>query len=412
MNAEDVFSLLKVPQASLSALGATWEQAMKDYPAEGAGWMRPETVSELAAYCSLDEKSSGRMVEFARENISDEAFRRFAWLCHWKLLKDLQGDMNGWPDENSMPGVGLYYLLAALSLIPEIRRVHAAMGIDGQVTRDTTLEISCFNNNHIVGHDVPGIIRGQLFWLRNYPQAKLFRLGRMEYMLKAVDGMGVALKNRSSGAVVLLAPDGVRFDSKGYVDGVGGKFDDNGWKSSYKFEDGKHAGYPVAPEGFALDKAVELHESQWEVVFRDGDMAVDMHIPSGGNMAPELCIDSMRKAFDFFQRHFPGNDLRAMICKSWIFNTQIEERLPDSNLSKFMRELYLFPIPSAGNDGFFFIFLKDYPDLSKAPRKTSLQKMMLDILESGGKLRSSGMFFLRDDLGRFGTQRYRNSFRP
>jgi hypothetical protein len=135
-----------------------------------------------------------------------------------------------------------------------------------------------------------------------------------------------------------------------------------------------------------------------------------MHIPPGGNMTLELCRDSIREAFAFFARFFPSRPVRAVLSKSWIFNTQFEERLPDSNLAKFMRELYLFPIASTGTDGLFFVFCREHPDRSTAPRKTALQRAMLDILERGGALRSGGMFFLKRDLPRFGTQHYRSRF--
>lgn len=72
-----------------------------------------------------------------------------------------------------------------------------------------------------------------------------------------------------------------------------------------------------------------------------------------------------------------------------------------------MKELYLFPVASSGQDGIFFIFCKEYEALTLPPRKTGLQKAMLSVLESGEKLRSGGMFFLKEDLEAFDQQFYR-----
>jgi len=149
---------------------------------------------------------------------------------------------------------------------------------------------------------------------------------------------------------------------------------------------------------------------EWEKITGPDDLLIDMHIPSGGGLSLAACEDSMRRAVQFFKNYFPDQKTRAIFCASWLFNTQFEEKLPDSNLTKFMRELYLFPIKSSGKDGFFFVFCRDYEDLPQAPRKTSLHRVMLDTLESGKNLRSGGMVFFNEDLNHFGEQYYRTKW--
>jgi len=85
-------------------------------------------------------------------------------------------------------------------------------------------------------------------------------------------------------------------------------------------------------------------------------------------------------------------------------HTELEARLPDSNLARLMRELYLFPVPSSGEDGLFFIFCRDYEDWKTAPRETRLQRAVLDIIAAGKPLRSGGMLLFRDHLAHFGEQ--------
>jgi hypothetical protein len=138
---------------------------------------------------------------------------------------------------------------------------------------------------------------------------------------------------------------------------------------------------------------------------------IDMHIPAGGGMTPERALDSFQKAVAFFSRKNPGKFREIFICHSWIFNTQFEEKMPDSNLAKLMRECYLFPHDSSGRDGMFFLFGRDYENLSQAPRDSSQRRAMLEILESGERLRTGGMLLFAEDLPRFGTQCYRNDFK-
>lgn len=68
------------------------------------------------------------------------------------------------------------------------------------------------------------------------------------------------------------------------------------------------------------------------------------------------------------------------------------------------RFLAEYQIRSKGNDGLASVFGHNDGDLGRYPRRTSLQRMMLDPLHDGGKLRTGGMFLLPEHLSRFGTQ--------
>ena len=399
-----------IPAQFLPLLQEEWEAAMAEYPPVGA-WMSPAMTEALATYCLLDETGRNVAVAAARELQAAEPARRFAWLCHWRLVKRWP-HFKSWPGEDDVQGIGRLYLLAALSVIPKIREVHAGMGIPDGITRDTTLVITSLSRYHQVAHDTPGILNVQLHWLRNHIAGMLFRIVRMEFMLGPAVGVGTALRSRRTGEVLLFAPDGVAYDRNGYLNGTGESFDEQGWKSSFAHENGQYCGNVISPHGFALNRPRTLDAAEWLPELVDGEQVLDMHIPAGGNMTLDLCRDSIQKGFNFFARFFPSKPVKAVLSKSWIFNTQFEERLPDSNLARFMRELYLFPVESTGNDGVFFVFCREHPDRATAPRNTSLQKTMLDILERGGKLRSGGMVFLKNDLPWFGTQFYRSRFNP
>jgi hypothetical protein len=79
---------------------------------------------------------------------------------------------------------------------------------------------------------------------------------------------------------------------------------------------------------------------------------------------------------------------------------------PDSNIVRFQKEFYLFPIFSGGRSGFERIFGGDFRDLSKAPRDTTLRRAVLGHLEAGGYLRGGGALLFAEDLD-WGAQVYR-----
>jgi len=91
-----------------------------------------------------------------------------------------------------------------------------------------------------------------------------------------------------------------------------------------------------------------------------------------------------------------------------MFSPILEGLLPaDSNLVRFMRELYLCPSNSRSRSGPWFVFLQEPFDPATAPRDTSLRRAILDHLRAGKLWRDGEMIFLLDDLDHFGSQWYR-----
>ncbi|MAE67121.1 MAG: hypothetical protein CMJ18_22910 [Phycisphaeraceae bacterium] len=315
---------------------------------------------------------------------------------HWPLTFEELGDASG-----------LLYLLVGLSMVPAVKAAHAALGAEASVTAETCRQIWCFNENYKVGREGrSGILAHDLDWLRNYVDGSLFRRGRFEYRLVELPQPLRALRHRRSGEVVVLMPPGTWLDGDGFV--VDPDDPSARWESTLRQSDRSIEGCPVDSRGTAQNIRVTLSTSQWATILAPGDLVLDMHIPAGGGMKPDLCAESFASAFEFFDRMFPDRLANAVFCTSWIFNPLFEQRLPDSNFAGLMREVFLFPVRSDAGAGLDFVFCRDYDDWSQAPCRTRLQRTMIDVHTSGGKLRVGGMLFFRDELDRFGTRPYRS----
>jgi hypothetical protein len=162
-----------------------------------------------------------------------------------------------------------------------------------------------------------------------------------------------------------------------------------------------------------LRQPVTLPAAEWQRVLAKGDAILQVHIPAGGGMLPDACNESMRLAVDFFTQQFADRPAVAIQTASWIYNPDLEEILPgDANLVRHLRETYLYPIPSGGSDGLWFVFLHEPIDPKTSPRDTSLQRAILDWIEEGNDWRCSGMFVLTSDAVHLGTQHYRRRWPP
>ena len=92
-----------------------------------------------------------------------------------------------------------------------------------------------------------------------------------------------------------------------------------------------------------------------------------------------------------------------------MFSPLVEKMHPEtSNIVKYLREEHLVPVPHGGTDALWFVFFQDKFDHATAPRDTSLQRALLDYLQPGRVWHNGGMFYLADDIDKFGTQVYRD----
>lgn len=413
---EALLARIREPDA-LEVLQPHWDESTAALTPGLPSFLDPAEFTISREYCGLEPEVDPLLAETARQIAADPALRLLAWHC-FRLLWEHEEyrPMGQWPGLEHALGErgGVFYLLIAMGMVPRVRAVHRSMGVPDEVTRETCTEVSCFAGNfHRMTGGRLGIAWNTLGWLRLYPAGKLFRLGRFEYMIQPFRGGVEVYRQRETGAVIALAPDGARYTPEGYADRTEGRDAEHDWTATLVRGDEAITGTPISPRGMAVRQEVRLPLPEWECVLKEGDPVLDMHIPAGGDMTPERCGDSMRRAVPFFERFFPDNGCRAIRSSSWIFNTQFEEiRLSSDNLVAYQRELYLYPTPSNGRDGLWFVFLQDNLDPAALPRDTSLRRGVADYLLAGNTWRGGGMFFLTEHLAHFGTQYYRSRWPP
>jgi len=407
----DVLKELDIVESE-DLLSEHWEQSEASFPNELPRFLKADKITESRTLGGLVVEADSELHEAARRIASSPALLHLAWHCQRLLFEHLDyqpARISQWPILDKVLGdlSGAFYLLIALEAVPRIRAVHAALGIPDPVSGDTChhyLEPVRMYRERFGGHF--GVQPRTLYWWRNHVQGDLYRLGRLEYMLKPFNGGLQAYRHRETGEVVALAADGGRFDPEGFVARSDGEI---AWKAQFEERDGRAVGFPIAPLGYAVEREVSLPLSAWEPVLSPGDRILEVHIPAGGKMTPERCRESMQQALDFFPRNFPEKPFVGFACYSWILDPHIAEIYrPDANMVRWQRELYLFPVSSGNRAGLYFVFGEDEVDPDSAPRDTSMRRALLDHLAAGGGVVSEGMFLLTEDFGRFGTQVYRD----
>lgn len=367
---------------------------------------------ENREWSGCEERCDAALAEAVTLIKSRPELHLLAWHCH-RLIFDVDDfDIsklsalipildNIKPDFNAV-----FFLWLTMGTVSRLRRRNKERGIPDDITKATLWDIAIaqrryarYNDNKI------GMPQRLLNWHRLVSKGDLHRVGRFEYIVRPFRGRLRAFRNRQTDDVMALSLPQIQYDEDGYFPLPS---NDPDWISSAEITESTFIGHPISPRGFARSETVEISRDAWEEVLSPDDAVLEIHIPEGEPLSEEDCKESFEKAIPFFTKFYPEAKVRSFVCYSWLFNTQFETLFaPTSNIVGWQREVYEFPMPSTGNDGLYFVFGQDTIDPSTAPRDSKIRRAIVEHLVTGKTLRSGGMFFLFNDLEKYGTQCYR-----
>ncbi|MET9497539.1 acyltransferase domain-containing protein [Streptomyces sp. NPDC006552] len=119
-----------------------------------------------------------------------------------------------------------------------------------------------------------------------------------------------------------------------------------------------------------------------------GDPVLGVHIPDfRGPLSAQACDDSIARARTFFARHFPEEPAAVAVCQSWLLDPQLRRYLPaGSNIVRFQDRFALAPMDEEAQDDIpvAFVFGGTGTPRALLPRRTSVQRAVLDHLDAGG----------------------------
>lgn len=417
MTLSEVLTALQITDAQ-PLFTPHWEESAACLPQELPPFLDPQQCTALRAFTNLQPEVDEALVDIARQVVASPALLHLAWHCYRLVFHHpdySSSDIAKWPWLEHVLGKnhGLFYVLVVLGAIPLVQEFHARRGVPEAISRDT---VSHYRELMRLRWDETGerwtVLLAALYWTRYHAWGDLYSLGRMEYMVRPFGQLVRAYRHRATGRVLALVAGTYVCTADGYMNaGETVESRPGNWETVFEEHDDHVVGCPVSPRGHALPQTVTLKLSEWELVLKQGDMMLDVHIPAGGNFTPDKCQDSMARAMAFFTRYFPDRPYRGFCCGSWILDPGIAQWYrPDSNMVRWQEELYLFPWPSGQRTGLFFLFDDGNIDLATAPRDTSMRRAALDHLQAGGWMRAGGMFMLKEDFPRYGEQVYRSNW--
>ena len=393
-----------------------WDSSCETFPGTPE-FLLPENYRRGAIVAGLPLAALPALDEVAARIRSNPNLALLAWHCYKSQYSYPAPWFEHWPwlDEQLGDNSTVFYLLVMLAALPLVEEKFRELAIPEHYAAALCSRIGGFYSTYYTGYGRHGINPYQLFWARFYTDGKIFRVGRFEFWPREF-GEGnqafAAFRNKNSGNILALQARDYRYDADGYC--LGGFEDDitAAFTGTYLQNEETVSGVPVRPEGNCLLTTVTRDLREWLPVFSATDTLLDIHIPEGGKMTPETVRQSLTGALAFFVDYFPQLKIAGFVCMSWIFNPPYEKLVPQANIAEFMRNVYLIPFPAQKRDeGFYFLFGKDYLPGEDYPRDTRLRRVMLNELQAGKPLRHGLMFCLAKDAAAFGKQCYRRRYR-
>ncbi len=139
-----------------------------------------------------------------------------------------------------------------------------------------------------------------------------------------------------------------------------------------------------------------------DYVLSPGDSVFKCHIPSSGRLTPELCMESLDRAYRFFEKDLKDHIL-PVCCASWLLYPPYTENVfaDGSNIKVFSQ---MFDVVSTTDWGDKFaisqiVFGMPYAgDPDDLPQETSLQKNFVSYIKAGGSFGSGYGILLYDGV--------------
>ncbi|WJH33703.1 acyltransferase domain-containing protein [Paenibacillus sp. CC-CFT747] len=198
----------------------------------------------------------------------------------------------------------LWPLAILISGTERAREAYRELGISTKIMMETLAFGGLYTRDYYKRHGRWGL--SELGWLRHHVHARIFRLGRLVFNSSVFHWNFVGVRNRATGAIVMLCDGDVRYRKDGLQDGTNGRKEPDAWLPILKRSDRLLVGHPVTLEGTAQREPISLDPNEWETVLKNGDRVVEVHIPSGSKLKETECEESYEEAYAFFPDTFRG----------------------------------------------------------------------------------------------------------
>ena len=385
-----------------SLLMDSWNDSIKSFPdIDDIAFIKDEFIIRYGTFAGVSRSILEHIIAEKNILIQDDDLVKFLWHSVKFVYDPANADTRRAAIpvmDKALPNIyPTFFFLLLLAGIPQAITLYEHNKWPINILKDTLKDFGVWLEHSEKEFGIIGLNHHNFCWITGLLDGKTIRLGRLQFQKLDFTKDIRVFRHKNSGEVKILCGDGVRYNSQGLIDGVGGVWDESGhWNSSFQQVADKVTGNPISEAGFAENSIVELRLDEWKDVLHKGDKTINVHIPAGAPLDPDACRESFELAKAFFRKHFPDYKFKAIVCFSWFLDNQFEEIVgEDANIVKFQHLGRIYPI--AGESAAvnrIFGHKADKYGINSVPHKTSMQRAVAKFVNNGGVLHNSGMVLL------------------
>ena len=244
-------------------------------------------------------------------------------------------------------------------------------------------------------------------WDMNFYCCQIFFLDRFYFIPYRWGDTPVAWRNRETGQVTALWRGGDRVRRDGQLDGTNGVTDPEAFRTVLEETESTVRGNRVLPEGRISPDTVTLDQRIWRKALAENDYLLALHIPGGEGYTPERVKSSCEQALAFWDRYYPEYDYKGFWSESWLYDPGLREILrPERNIVRVQKQFYCYPTEEGDRMIRLEVLGDENADHRKLKPRNSLERGMFSVWDRGGRFHTTGMFLLREEVPRIGTDPY------
>lgn len=384
-----------------------YDSVMDDFEANGCRLTNPDYYDELARKYGTIGDMLDTYKRIAKEVSEDEPLSRLLALIAASMRdrENIRADIKalGLPKSADGSHVDKYTMLPALAMCETADYTYSLVK-DRNLPEDHLQ----YTMNYCDG---TGMVKGYMRrnegrlgtinwgWYQLAVDAKLYKSSLLTLELDRKFTPRATVFQNADGEIVTAAHSEI-FHRDGYILGTPDYEDEDGsFEPTLTETEDAFVAYLYDERGLVKNETTILKKSEWKKILEPDDPVIDLHIPSGKSLKPELVDESFEEIRKFLAECFPEKEYKGFIITSWVLSPIVHDLLGQKgNIVDFGNRFIKVTKKDKATSVFSFVFLQkdvNNVDLEALPENTSLERALKKHYLEGKKVYDTYGFILK-----------------
>lgn len=271
------------------------------------------------------------------------------------------------------------FIVALLIHAENLKKVFGEMGVSNEVFKETIQEL--FRKMEIACKEGKQVYDINLNWLIRIFSFNIIQVGRLQFGFGELKEPLYVLQNQMNGKIRLFMFN-QSFNEEGYIEELESE---KKWISEFEEKELYFEGTEITTDGRFNRKKISLSKAEWKKISEPSDRVVEVHVPSGGKLEIEECLESFSRFKELSEKmHYVYS---GYVCRSWLMGGSLQPYIrKNCNIDRFRSLFALYPNKRSESEIWKRVFkLNHKPDENYKP-VTVLQKDILNAYQEERKI--------------------------